>query len=214
MIPIGKLTGNPANPKKAFSARHQKGLRASLKQYGFAGCFVVAADPDGTYEILNGNSRVEELRAAGVTEVPAVVYENMPGEERTKFVLAYDKHAKPFDEKLVIAQLRELAEKGEDVRHLADLTAEENLARRLANQSARANATVMAAAAKMDSLILHGPAEDIAAIRDLIKTIRGQVNQSGRVVAALTQIKNHLDFTDEQWVTILLATMARFCSEL
>src|SRR5437762_3242168 len=100
--------------------RYSRGLETSLQEFGFSGLFNVAPNADGTFEVLDGNTRVELLDDAGAADAPCVVHRDMaegePGwqERRRAFVLSYDRNRKLFDEDAVLAQLKALAARGQD----------------------------------------------------------------------------------------------------
>lgn len=219
VLDLGSLRPNPENPKRPLGARYRRGLQTALAEYGFAGVFVVARNADGTYTTLDGTSRLDLLDREGVERVPCVVLEDcaegMPDwqDRRREFVLAYDRHKKIFDEDAVLGQLQALAERGRDHARLAALAGKENLQRLLASrQAAPAPEAPKAAAPAMASLVLYGPAEDVGAIRDLLKGIKGR-SLAGKARAALGQAAEFLDWSDERVAAVLLATVARFAAE-
>jgi hypothetical protein len=216
-IPLAKLRTNGENPKKAFTARGLKGLRVSLQTFGFAGACVVAPDPDGMYTILDANTRYDELRASGISEIPCVIMDqlNTP-EERKKFVLAFDRHKKLFDEEMVMKQLQELTAKNENA----------DLLRELAGYPGQVNdlfgdkETGVSNAAekelnpgKMSSLMLSGPEEDIEHIRHLIRVSKAKLGASKIVLSVLGHAVTILDWEEERLLAVLLSTAIRFGAE-
>jgi len=212
LLPVKSLRPNPENPKKPFDLRGFKGLMTSLEVFGFAGVCIVAPDPDGAYTVLDGNTRYEELVANGVPEVPCVVMEELTTRAaRRKFFNAYDRHKKLFDEEKVMEQLRELAEQGENARLLADLTglASVNDLYRQA-ESREGHEALKEVGGESGSLLIVGPAEEIAAIRGLLNHMRQKMTASRKVMATLTQAAMVWDWEDEKLLGVLLATIARF----
>lgn len=214
LIPIGKLHPNPDNPKKTFGARYRKGLKASLQRWGFAGLLVVASNDDGTYEVLDGNTRLEELQDAGVEAVPCVVMDNMSRDERKTFVLAHDRNRKVFDEDAVVAQLTELAGRTQDLADLATVTSTENLRQIVEATAQRTRGTVRKAAeskpAVMASLTIYGPAEDVDAVRQLLKRIKGKLADPWKARATLEQADQYLDLTDEAFLCVFGSALERY----
>lgn len=208
------LRPNPDNPKRPLGLKYKRGLRASLDRFGFAGLLVVAANDDGTYEVLDGNTRLDELERAGVETVPCVVYRGMDRTERRTFVLAHDRHRKVFDEDVVLSQLQELAEKGGDVRALATLAGKDNLDRLLAEAANGRDGVAPASAAtpppQSGSLVLYGPASEIQAIAGLLKQVKGRLSNLEKARKALEQAVEFLDWSDDRLLACLLATVARF----
>ncbi len=212
LLPVKSLRPNPENPKRPFDMRGFKGLMTSLEVFGFAGVCVVAPDPDGAFTILDGNTRYEELVANGVPEVPCVVMEELTTRSaRRKFFNAYDRHKKLFDEEKVMEQLRELAEQGENARLLGDLTGVKvnELYAQLGRQTPEAQQSLKDTGST-GSLLIVGPAEEIAAIRGLLNHMRQKMTASRKVMATLTQAAMVWDWEDEKLLGVLLATIARF----
>lgn len=210
LLPLEKLYVNPANPKKPMGLRYRKGLKASLSQFGFAGLFVVASNPDGTYEVLDGNTRLEELAEAGVREVPCVVLD-LDADARKEFVLAHDRNKKVFDEDVVTSQLKALADRGRDVKALATLTATDNLQQLLqeASKVRPTTQTTMATIAPQGSLVLYGPAEDIQAVKELAKRVRGRMSPVIRLRQSLEQAEHFDALSDEGFLLALISTLSR-----
>lgn len=215
-LPVERLRHNPANPKRPLGLKYKRGLRASLDRFGFAGLLVVAANSDGTYEVLDGNTRLEELERAGVESVPCVVYQGMDAAERKAFVLAHDRHRKVFDEDAVLAQLQQLAEDGGDTKSLALLAGKDNLDRLLAEAQgggSQALATPAAPLPAMASLVLYGPAAEVKEINALLKQVKGRLTNLEKARKALGQAVEFLDWSDERLLAVLLAAVARFGEE-
>jgi hypothetical protein len=57
ILTLDQLHPNPENPKKPWDSKGFKGLMTSLATFGFAGVAIVAPDPDGTFTILDANTR-------------------------------------------------------------------------------------------------------------------------------------------------------------
>lgn len=212
VLPLASLRHNQANPKKPMGSRYLRGLRASLSRFGFSSVFIVAGpDPDGTYEVLDGNTRLDELD--GQTEEAPCIVLDLDADARREFVLSHDRNRKLFDEEAVVSQLRDLAQRGKDVKALADLTATDNL-RQLLEASTRATAqaqpTTQARIPQQGSLILYGSQEDIEAVKQLTKRIRGRMAPLIKVRQALEQADAFADLSDESFLLLFCSTLARF----
>lgn len=214
VLPVERLRHNPENPKHPLGLKYKRGLRASLDRFGFAGLLVVAADADGTFEVLDGNTRLEELSRLGVESVPCVVYRNMDREERRAFVLAHDRHRKEFNEEAVLGQLHALAEAGRDVKVLATLSGKDNLERLLAESSMAGPRAAAAGPADappaMGSMVLYGPAADLAAVRETLKGVRGRLSAATKAAKVLAEVAQFVDWDDERVLAVLLASARRF----
>jgi hypothetical protein len=212
LLPLARLRHNPDNPKRPMGARYQRGLRASLGRFGFAGLFVVAGpDPDGTYEVLDGNTRLDELDGAGVQEAPCVVLD-LDADGRKEFVLSHDRNRKVYDEDAVVSQLKALAQRGKDLKALADLTSTENL-KQLVDASQKAGSSLAkASAGKMapqSSLTLYGPTEDVDAVRQIIKRLKGRMPPLVKLRQTMEQADQFLDVTDEQFLLAFGSALRR-----
>lgn len=221
MVPLDLLRPNPDNPKKPMGGKYRRGLLAAIRAHGFAGVLVVAENADGTYLVLDGNSRRDLMDEEGVKEAPCIVPpEFREGAEdweakRKEFTLAHDRHRKLFDEDMVADQLKELAAKGREVARLAVLSGQDKLKRLLATQAAPAadgSTSKAKAPPAMASLVLYGPAADVAEIKELLKQCKEKLLAS-KARAVLGQAVEFLDWTDERLLACLLAAVARFGKE-
>lgn len=212
-----KLRSNPLNPKKPMGLKYLKGLRASLKTNGFSGLFIVAPIEDGEYEVLDGNTRFDELAKAGIEQVPCVIRDDLDTiEKRKMFVLGFDRHRKQFDESSVVEQIRELAKSGIDTKTLETISCVDNIANLITERTKKAAEAVHASAkssksaGQKASLVLYGPSEDIDSIKELAKQIHGRMSGAEKLHAVLTQSTDAIDWTDEMIVSIILATIGRY----
>lgn len=215
LLRVEKLYHNSDNPKKPLGLRYKRGLRAGLEEFGFAGVLVVAADGDGRYEVLDGNTRLEELEREGVEEIPCVVLTGLSREDRQTFILTHDRNRKVFDEDVVLTQLQGLADRGKDLRKLSILVSKENLARLLQEKAAGGlkvppGTTPGAALPAMASLVLYGPADEIKAISELLKQVKGKLTFLEKGRKTLGQAVAFLDWSDEKLLACLLAAIAHF----
>lgn len=216
MVEVAQLRPNKTNPKKPFNDRGLKGLRVSLGEFGFAGACIVAPNDDGTFDILDANTRYDELIRHEVARVPCVVMSDLKTEaQRKKFVLAYDRHKKPFDEEMVMQQLRELVNADENAQVLKDLVGLTGDASQLYGDggesiSDQAQQALDSAGAANASLMLSGPSEDIEQIRGLLRSMKGKLSSSQKVRATLAQAVAFLDWEEGRLLAVLLSTVTRF----
>jgi ParB family chromosome partitioning protein len=84
-IPIAKIKANPKQPRRRFTEEALADLTASIKQRGVLQPILVAALPDGHYEIIAGERRWRAAQKAGLTEIPAVLKQ---GSETERFEMA------------------------------------------------------------------------------------------------------------------------------
>lgn len=76
VIPVDRVRRNPHQPRAAFDDEALAELTASIATHGVLQPIVVRAAADGGYELIAGERRLRAARAAGLTEIPAVVRES------------------------------------------------------------------------------------------------------------------------------------------
>ncbi|HEX6127746.1 MAG TPA: ParB/RepB/Spo0J family partition protein [Candidatus Limnocylindria bacterium] len=76
VIPVDRVRRNPHQPRAAFDDESLVELTASIATHGVLQPIVVRAAADGGYELIAGERRLRAARAAGLTEIPAVVRES------------------------------------------------------------------------------------------------------------------------------------------
>lgn len=234
LLPLGQLRPHETNPKRPLGAKYRRGLSESQEQFGFSGALCVADNLDGTFEILDGTTRSDDLLSAGVQKAPCVIVDECAGDpksqdvrdRRTKFRLAYDRNRKVFDEDEVTRQVKELLGREHDAGQVARLAAldnirglQESLAADVAGTrekmlaaSQRANAAIKdaKAAEPKASLVLYGPASEIQLLRETAKEIRGRMSIAEKFSGVMVQARDNLDLDDDTFSAIFLATLARW----
>lgn len=219
-VPLASLRPNPDNPKQTLGARYRKGLQASLKKYGLADVLVVADNLDGTFVILNGNTRYEELlEAEGVADVPCIVMDDMAGEpsnpevaaKRKLFAVSFDRHRKLFNEDMVVDQLKSLYEASHaSLKELQELSGVERLSQVMeAAQTRQRKKQQEVTSQQTATFIINGPADVIADIRSLLKTVKMRMSESEKIRSLLAQMGDYVDWTEERVAVIALAVLAR-----
>jgi len=71
-VPVAKISENPFQPRKHFSASELDDLTASIKEHGILQPLIVTRCGD-QYELIAGERRLRAARELGMTHVPAVV---------------------------------------------------------------------------------------------------------------------------------------------
>jgi ParB family chromosome partitioning protein len=79
-VPIERVRRNPHQPRVAFDEESLAELTASIAAHGVLQPIVVREAADGGYELIAGERRLRAARAAGLTEIPAVVRESSTNE--------------------------------------------------------------------------------------------------------------------------------------
>jgi ParB family chromosome partitioning protein len=79
-VPVDRVRRNPHQPRVAFDEESLAELTASIAAHGVLQPIVVREAADGGYELIAGERRLRAARAAGLTEIPAVVRESSTNE--------------------------------------------------------------------------------------------------------------------------------------
>ena len=79
-VAIDRVRRNPHQPRVAFDEESLAELTASIAAHGVLQPIVVREVADGGYELIAGERRLRAARAAGLTEIPAVVRDSSPNE--------------------------------------------------------------------------------------------------------------------------------------
>lgn len=76
-IEVSQLQPNPLQPRGAITPESLVDLVDSIRSQGFFGAIVVAKTPAG-YQIIAGERRWRAAKLAGLTHIPAIIYETSP----------------------------------------------------------------------------------------------------------------------------------------
>ena len=79
-IPIDRVRRNPHQPRVDFDDEGLAELSASIAAHGVLQPIIVRGAADGGYELIAGERRLRAARAAGLTQIPAVVRDSTPNE--------------------------------------------------------------------------------------------------------------------------------------
>lgn len=225
MIDVDKLRPYSEQFKKAIGPQHLAGIRACIKEFGFSASFNVALDADGLYTVLDGNTRLDELQAAGVKSVSCIIHDDMAHDQpdaamrRKQFVLSFDRSHKVYDEPRVLGELKDMVAKGYDpkklsalcnVKKLQRIVDEDNQNKKEASADVQRQLNDQAKPPAQESMVLYGPVEEIAQIKKLLKLIRGRFTTTQKVVMTLEQANANLDIEEDAFLSVLLATIAKF----
>ena len=71
VVPIALITFRRANYRK-MNQRQRETLQAGIDRLGFQTLLIVVKEEDGTYGLVDGHHRLEELKAAGATMAPVI----------------------------------------------------------------------------------------------------------------------------------------------
>lgn len=79
-VPIDRVRRNPHQPRADFDDESMAELSASIAAHGVLQPIIVRGAADGGYELIAGERRLRAARAAGLTQIPAVVRDSTPNE--------------------------------------------------------------------------------------------------------------------------------------
>ncbi len=80
-IPVDDIQRNPRQPRSLFDAVELGELSASIRQHGVLQPLIVMPLPDGGFQLVAGQRRLEASRLAGLSTVPAVLRTVTPQEQ-------------------------------------------------------------------------------------------------------------------------------------
>jgi hypothetical protein len=111
-IPMSKLGVIRANYRK-MNKQQRETLAASVDRFGFQSFVAVVRNEDGSYAIVDGHHRVEELRERGSLTVPVILLPEGSTHDRKLGMLTFNVSAEVQDEEFV-KLLQELMAEGAD----------------------------------------------------------------------------------------------------
>lgn len=79
-IMVSRIRPNPRQPRRLFDEAGLADLAASIKEKGILQPVLVAAMPDGNFELIAGERRWRAAQKAGLSEIPAIVKSGTEGE--------------------------------------------------------------------------------------------------------------------------------------
>ena len=75
MLRVSDIEPNPSQPRKHFDETALNELADSLQRHGLLQPIAVRESPSGFYQIIAGERRWRAAKLAGMTELPAIIYE-------------------------------------------------------------------------------------------------------------------------------------------
>lgn len=93
-VPIGDIVPNPHQPRVHFDKEKLRELADSIREHGVLQPLTVSPLPDGKYELIAGERRLQASGLAGLSHVPVIVRE---AEERQKLELAIIENVQRHD---------------------------------------------------------------------------------------------------------------------
>jgi len=123
-IPVEKLGFIRKNYRK-MNAQQRETLAASVDRFGFQSLVAVVKNPDGTYAIVDGHHRVEELQARGAKTIPVILLPEGSPTDRKLGMLSFNVSAEVQDAEFaeLLTELMAEGADGEEIRKAATISA-------------------------------------------------------------------------------------------
>lgn len=113
-IPMSKLAIRRKNYRK-MNAQQKETLQASVDKFGFQDLITVVKNTDGTYGIVDGHHRVDELQSRGADRIPVVLLpEGLSKTDADLGTLSFNVSAEVVDTEFA-SLVQELMAEGADV---------------------------------------------------------------------------------------------------
>jgi len=84
-VPVGDIVPNPHQPRLRFDEEKLRELSESIREHGILQPIVVSPLPNGKYELIAGERRLQASKLAGIPDIPVIVRD---ADERQKLELA------------------------------------------------------------------------------------------------------------------------------
>lgn len=114
MIPVEKIGPFHNHPFRLYEGKHLDDMVESVREHGILIPVIVQKIADG-YEMLSGHNRWNATKIAGITEIPAIIKENLTEREAYVYVIESNMLQRSFDELLPSEKAAVLAERYEKV---------------------------------------------------------------------------------------------------
>lgn len=114
MIPAEKIVPFHNHPFRLYEGKRLDDMVESIKAHGILIPVIVQKVADG-YEMLSGHNRWNAAKIAGITEVPAIVKENLTEREAYVYVIETNMLQRSFDDLLPSEKAAVLVERYEKV---------------------------------------------------------------------------------------------------
>lgn len=93
-IPVGNIVPNPHQPRVRFDEGKLRELSESIREHGVLQPIAVTPLPDGKYELIAGERRLQASKLAGIPDIPVIVRD---ADERQKLELAIIENVQRHD---------------------------------------------------------------------------------------------------------------------
>ena len=114
MVSVKKIVPFHNHPFRLYEGKRLDDMVESIKEHGVLIPVIVQKIADG-YEMLSGHNRWNAAKIAGVTEIPAIIKENLTEKESYVYVIETNMLQRSFDDLLPSEKAAVLAERYEKV---------------------------------------------------------------------------------------------------
>lgn len=114
MIPVEKIVPFHNHPFRLYEGKRLEDMVESIREHGILIPVIVQKMADG-YEMLSGHNRWNAAKIAGITEIPAIIKENLTEREAYVYVIETNMLQRSFDDLLPSEKAAVLAERYEKV---------------------------------------------------------------------------------------------------
>lgn len=114
IIPVEKIIPFHNHPFRLYEGKRLEDMVESIKEHGVLIPVIVRKIADG-YEMLSGHNRWNAAKIAGITEIPAIIKENLTEREAYVYVIETNMLQRSFDDLLPSEKAAVLAERYEKV---------------------------------------------------------------------------------------------------
>lgn len=114
MLPVDSIKPFHSHPFRLYEGGNLDDMVESVREHGILVPVIVRTAPGG-YEMLAGHNRLNAARLAGLTEIPAIVKENLPDAEAYVYVIETNMLQRSFNDLSVSERIAVLAERYDKV---------------------------------------------------------------------------------------------------
>lgn len=114
MIPVEKIVPFHNHPFRLYEGKRLDDMVESIREHGILIPVIAQKIADG-YEMLSGHNRWNAAKIAGITEIPAIIKENLTEREAYVYVIETNMLQRSFEELLPSEKAAVLAERYEKV---------------------------------------------------------------------------------------------------
>lgn len=111
LLPLDKIDPNPDQPRREFDPEALAELVASIKEHGIIQPILVETRPLNRFSIVAGERRYRAAKQAGLTEIPAVIKNDLTEEKTLELALIENiqrSNLSPIEEALAYKKIMEL----------------------------------------------------------------------------------------------------------